>query len=295
MSYGHFFQIPPFEFLYKNPNFRIPLTGNFPEFIGNTIGNADLEPQRTTMYEIGLQQELAENIGITVTAYYKDIRNLLGNEIHVKNEFRKFGKYINRDYGAVRGFTVSFERRLRGGFGANMDYTYQIAKGNASDPNDDFNKAQATPPIESNKQLVPLDWDRRHSLNFTISVGDARTFVISLLGKLGSGLPYTPSFLNQRTGLENSDNRPPFFNLDLYMTRYLKVGHYKLSLFAKIFNLFDTANEIEVFGDTGRAGYTLQRELAPLVRGVNTLDEFFTRPDFYSPPRQIVIGLSSSF
>ena len=27
ISYGHFFQIPPFEYLYLNPNFRIPLTG----------------------------------------------------------------------------------------------------------------------------------------------------------------------------------------------------------------------------------------------------------------------------
>ncbi|MFA4924388.1 MAG: TonB-dependent receptor, partial [Ignavibacteriaceae bacterium] len=38
ISYGHFFQIPPFENLYRNPNFRIPLTGDFPENIGNAIG-----------------------------------------------------------------------------------------------------------------------------------------------------------------------------------------------------------------------------------------------------------------
>ncbi|MFB3057806.1 MAG: TonB-dependent receptor plug domain-containing protein, partial [Ignavibacteriaceae bacterium] len=47
ISYGHFFQIPPFEFLYRNPNFRVPLTGDFPENIGNIIGNSDLEPQMT--------------------------------------------------------------------------------------------------------------------------------------------------------------------------------------------------------------------------------------------------------
>ena len=83
------------------------MTGNFPEFVGNSIGNADLEPQRTVMYEIGLQQEVAENLGVTVTGYYKDMRNLLGNEIHIKNDFRKFSKFINRDYGAVSGITVS--------------------------------------------------------------------------------------------------------------------------------------------------------------------------------------------
>ena len=64
----------------------------------------------------------------------------------------------------------------------------------------------------------------------------------------------------------------------------------------KVFNLFDTLNEIEVFGDTGRAGYTLEltrNQQAP--RGVNTLEEYFTRPDYYSAPRQIVIGASISF
>ena len=37
ISYGHFFQIPPFESLYRNPNFRIPLTGDFPENIGKIL------------------------------------------------------------------------------------------------------------------------------------------------------------------------------------------------------------------------------------------------------------------
>jgi len=80
-SYGHFFQVPPFEFLYRNPNFRIPLTGTFPAAIGNVIGNADLQPQQTTMYEVGLQQELTPFLGVTVTTYYKDIRNLLGMQL----------------------------------------------------------------------------------------------------------------------------------------------------------------------------------------------------------------------
>lgn len=298
ISYGHFFQIPPFEYLYRNPNFRIPLTGDFPEFIGNTIGNADLEPQRTTIYEIGLQQELTSNIGITVTAYAKDIRNLLGQEIHIKNNLKKFGKYVNRDYGAVKGFTFSFEKRLSAGYGVNMDYTYQIAKGNASDPNDAFNKTQgeAGAEVEVNKQLVPLDWDRTHSLNFTVTVGTPNNFITSCIGKLGSGLPYTPSLEDQRTGLENSDNKPTFFNVDLYLTKYFQIYEKSFSLFLKIYNLFDAANETEVFNDTGRAGHTLELTRAQEApRGVNTIKEYFTRPDYYSAPRQIVFGASYAF
>ncbi len=296
ISYGHFFQIPPFEALYKNPNFRIPLTGEFPGDIGNTIGNSDLDAQQTIMYEIGLQQELVENFGITLTGYYKDIRNLLATEIHIKNEFKKFSKLINRDYGSVKGFTISFEKRFSEGIGATVDYTFQIAKGNASDPNDAFNKTQSNPPIEANKQLVPLNWDRRHSLNFTITAGSPGNFIASLVGRLGSGLPYTPSIQNQRTGLENSDSRPAYFNADLYITKYFGIFGKSASIYAKIYNLFDTANEVEVFGDTGRAGYTIELTRAQEVpRGVNSLQEFFTRPDFYSPPRQIIVGASFSF
>ncbi len=248
------------------------------------------------MYEIGLQQQLFSDYGITITAYLKDIRNLLGSQIHVKNNFKKFSKLINIDYGSVKGITVSFEKRFSDGFSATVDYTFQKAKGNASDPNAAFDKAQANPPIEVNKQLVPLDWDRTHALNFTITAGVPGDYIISSIGRWGTGLPYTPSIQNQRTGLENSDNRPSIFNVDLFITKFFKIFDQQLSVFLKVFNLFDTANEIQVFSDTGRAGYTLELTRAQQQpRGVNTLSEFFTRPDFYSAPRQIVLGASLEF
>ena len=296
ISYGHFFQIPPFENLYRNPNFRIPLTGDFPENIGNVIGNADLKPQQTIMYEIGLQQALTDDIGMTITGYYKDIRNLLGTEIYIKNEFRKFSKLVNRDYGSVKGVTLSLEKRFGKGMGAAIDYTFQVAKGSASDPNAAFNNAQANPPIEENKQLVPLDWDGRHTLRFTLTLGVPGDYIASFIGRLGSGLPYTPSLQNQRTGLENSDNKPSYYDVDVYLTKYIEIAGQQFSVFAKIYNLFDTMNENDVFGDTGRAGYTLEltrNQAAP--RGVNTIQEYFTRPDFYSAPRQIIIGAEVSF
>ena len=296
ISYGHFFQIPPFEFLYRNPNFRVPLTGDFPENIGNIIGNTDLQPQQTIMYEIGLQQQLFGDYGVTVTAYLKDIRNLLGSEIHIKNNFKKFSKLINLDFGSVKGFTLSFEKRFSNGFSATLDYTYQDAKGNASDPNDAFDKASANPPIEVNKQLAPLDWDRTHALNFTITAGVIGDYIISSIGRWGTGLPYTPSIQNQRTGLENSDNRPSIFTMDLFITKFFNLLDKQFSIFLKVFNLFDAANELEVFSDSGRAGTTLELTRAQeQPRGVNTLSEFFIRPDFYSAPRQIVLGASLEF
>ncbi len=293
ISYGHFFQVPPFEYLYKNPNFRIASSSDYPNNIGTSIGNADLKPQQTTMYEIGLQQEVFTNFSTNVTVYYKDIRNLLGTEIHVKNNVLAYSKFVNRDYGAVSGFTLSFEKRFINGFGATLDYTYQNAKGNASDPNDAYAKSQSSPPVEVNKQLVSLDWDRRHSINFTITLGDPSDYIASFVGRFGTGLPYTPSIQNARTGLENSDNRPSIFNVDFYFTKYYQVFGYNLSAFVKIYNLFDAENELNVFTDTGRSGTTLELTRAQVApRGANTLGEYFIRPDFYSAPRQVVLGLS---
>jgi hypothetical protein len=133
-------------------------------------------------------------------------------------------------------------------------------------------------------------------LNFTVTVGTAGDFLASAIGKVGSGLPYTPSLQDQRTGLENSDTRPTFFNVDLYLTKYLNIFKTNFSVFIKIYNVFDTANEVDVFTDTGRAGYTLalkQEQSQP--RGVNTLEEYFNRPDYYSAPRQIIFGLGFLF
>jgi outer membrane receptor protein involved in Fe transport len=296
ISYGHFFQIPSFEHLYKNPNFRISEESNLPEEVGRTIGNADLQPQQTTMYEIGLQQELAPNLGVSITAFGKDIRNLLGIEVYKKLNVITFGQYVNRDYGSVKGFTLAFEKRLSDGFGANVDYTYQIAEGDASDPNADYLKATATPKVPSNKQLVPLDWDRRHSLNVELTAGTPNDFIGSFIGRLGSGLPYTPSFENQRTGLENSDNKPTFFDVDIYLTKYVTLLDKVFSIFLKVYNVFDTANEPNVFGDTGRAGYTLElTRQQEQPKGVNTIQQYYTRPDYFSSPRQVVAGASVSF
>ncbi len=298
VSYGHFFQIPNFEFLYSNPDFELYPTSNYgstapPERVPNTIGNADLKPQKTVIYEIGLQQQLSNDIALDVSAYFKDIRNLLGTEILRSITGITYARYINRDYGNVRGVTVSLEKRISGNFGTSVDYTYQIAKGNASDPASAFLDTQAG--REPQKELVPLDWDRRHSLNFTVTVGDAKVYSISFIGRIGSGLPYTPTQQNVRTAVENSERRPAFSTFDLYAYRNFLVSGLNLQAFVRIFNLLDQKNELEIYSDTGRANYTLSALSAGTIFGLNSLNEYITRPDFYSDPRQVLVGFSFEF
>ena len=289
LSYGHFFQTPQFDLMFLNPGYNINATEAF------QVGNPDLKSQRTVAYELGLQQQLTEEIGLDITGYYKDMRNLIGTEIFDIGNGNKYSQYVNRDYGNTRGIIVSLEKRHSNGFSATLDYTFQIAKGNSSDPNSVFLDNQTSPPRESQKQLAPLDWDRRHSLNATATVGTPNDFTVTAIGRFGSGLPYTPSLLNQRTGLVNSESRPSVVTVDMYATKYLQLAGYAVNLFAKIYNLFDSENELDVFSDTGRAGYSLEANFTGRPRGINSVQEYYTRPDFYSAPRQIVVGAGFSF
>jgi len=53
-------------------------------------------------------------------------------------------------------------------------------------------------------------------------------------------------------------------------------------------------NEVNVYTDTGRAGYTIIPSPG-VVRGINTLEEYLIRPDFYCAPRHVILGFSVDF
>lgn len=300
VSYGHFFQIPEFEFLYTNPSRTVNPEEGLASVFNYPFGNADLQPQKTVGYEIGLQQQIGETVALDITAYYKDIRNLLGTEINTiavgeVHSSIQYGRYVNRDYGQVKGLTLMLERRLFRGIAASIDYTYQVARGNASDPRDILLDLQSDPPVESEKQLVPLDWDQTHSLNGQINYQTPIGLTLTVVGKLGSGMPYTPSTAKITSIFENSDKKPSKMTFDLFATKDFKVGPIELNLFLKIYNMFDRLNEKDVYSDSGRASYTQELEDPGEVQGLNTKEEYFNRPDWYGPPRRILIGISTKF
>jgi TonB dependent receptor-like, beta-barrel/Carboxypeptidase regulatory-like domain/TonB-dependent Receptor Plug Domain len=295
IAYGHFFQMPPFQFLFTNPDYIFDPE----EGLNRAFGYPDLEPQRSVAYEIGLQQAFSDVIGVEMTVYFKDIRNLLGTRLEVIKpgfdeafQLERYGRFVNRDYGQVKGFILAFERRLSDGFGLQIDYTFQVAQGNASDPRSALLDEQAG--IEPEKQLVPLDWDRRHQLNTTLTLGTPGNWIATLVGRLGTGLPYTPSLADERIGVENSGRRRGTVTFDLFASKNLSIRGADVSLFARVFNLLDRRNEIQVYTDTGRAFPNLQF-LPGDPQGLNTKDEFLERPNFFSPPRQVTVGLSFSF
>ena len=300
-SYGHFFQIPNFEILYQNPAFRLNSGGS--GLIG-LIGNANLGSQKTINGEIGLKQELTPTSAIEITAFFRDIRDLAGSEtdpIQVDGTSARYGKIINSSFGFIKGLTLRYDQRIAGGFNVGLNYTFQVAKGNSSDPAQAFNAAAAKQQLET--QIVPLPWDQLHTVNIVADYNTASWGFGSVFG-WGSGFPYTPVFTTQQTGVIlptviplNSRRKPTTWSFDLRAHKNFTFGSQKVQIFAFINNLFDIGNENGVFGDTGRATYSLQKAVDSKVFTGNEyyLNQYYNRPEFYNEPRRVTLGARYNF
>ncbi len=296
-SYGHFFQIPNFELLYDNPEYKLdPGTGNL-----GIVGNPELKPQQTISGEIGMQQAFTDEVTMDLTMYFRDIRNLAGtraDEIRLFGGSASYSQFVNSDFGSVIGVILSVTKRLSNNWSATIDYTFQTAKGNASDPRASRNAINDGEQPEI--QLVSLDWDQTNTLNFTFSYDTQDLWGFAFIGRYGSGLPYTPTFSQDVSSLlTNAGLKPSFFNVDLRAYKDFSFGgSLRLSLFLRVINLFDIRNEVDVYDDSGTANFTIDEFLReqqgnpPLV---NTLDEFYRDPTFYSEPRRVEIGASFFF
>ncbi|MBL7976819.1 MAG: TonB-dependent receptor [Bacteroidetes Order II. Incertae sedis bacterium] len=287
-SYGHFFQIPEYGRMYENPDFKVAL-GNFNTF----MGNADLEPQRSTIYELGLQQQLGQNLAIDVTAYYRDVRNLIGAKLYrTYTGSDSYGRYENADFGSVRGLTASLQMvfpafGIRGG----INYTYQSARGNASDPRQAFYDAQGN--NEAARSLIPLDWDLQHSLNGDLTWNQGG-WSAGIIGEFKSGYPFTPTDVQRNPIVEqrNGARYQPEFRLDLRAGRDFKLGDLRAQIFIFADNLLDAYRP-------DRYPRLFQTEIeahrANGLEVINTLKEFRTNPAVQPSPRMIRLGMMLDF
>ena len=297
VSYGHFFQVPNFSFLYENPEFEITNNNN-----GGIIGNAALKPEKTVMYEIGFKQEIAYKTAIDLTIFYRDTRDWVGVSPTIKKyPVGNYRKYENKDYANTRGFTLVLDRQFINGLGGGIDYTWMIAEGTYSNPQDAYFDAQDNQAPRLS--MLPLNWDQTHTLNFRATTG-GKNWVASAIGKLWSGKPYTPEF---KTGTvsgsgafagfaDNSERKPNVFDLDIRASYSINLLGLQSKIYCNIYNLLDLQNEFSVWEDTGRATYTLTAKDVPLTDPgrIGHLQEHLIRPEWYGEPRRINIGLNIS-
>ena len=288
-SYGHFFQMPTMQYLYQNNDYIIDQAQ-----LNSVTGNPDLQAQKTVKYELGVQQVVFPNVALDLSVYYSDIRNLLATEIINTYEGFKYARFTNKDYANVTGIILSVDKRFADYFSAKVDYTLQIAEGNSSDPMSVYNDTRGN--VEPEKTVVPLDWDQRHTVNFSANVGEPGDWIVGFIARYGSGTPFTEgATISNSVRFENGGRKPSSLYFDLKADKNFNLFGIDFHAVLLVYNLFDIHNENSVYSTTGRAGTDMNVKYAGEINGLNTIDEYVQNPGMYSSPRQIKLGLSLVF
>jgi outer membrane receptor protein involved in Fe transport len=328
LNYGQFYQQPNLQDLYvssKYLEYKVKLGGYFYGF-----GNPNLRPERTTAYEVGFQRQMGDNIRMDMTAYYKDVKDLVevanipaGPNARTKN----FSSYRNRDFATIKGVDVGFAMRPINHISGSVNYSLSFAQGTGSVSNSQGNIAwtASQPP----KQTSPLDFDQRHklSMNVDFRLGDDEgpmwgnrrffeNFGINALFNVGSGTPFTPtetynevtlaSVSNLPEGPLNSRYGPWTVNLDLKANRGFNIGGFKFDAYAWVLNVFNNRNPVAVYTSSGSPSTTnwlstnngqgyLETAAGIDVDGETLYRLAENNPSLYSNPRLVRFGLRAGF
>ena len=310
VAYGHFVQMPAYREIFKNPIFSGINIGLLED---REVGNPDLDPERTIKYEMGLQQQVTDFIGIDINLFYKNIRNLLGTEILGTLDNVQYLRTVNRDYGLVRGGTLSLVTRPIGLLlGTSFDITYSDARGSSSSSTDVANVVVAGRSGEVGdffleRNISPLDWDQSLTANLSAQVGVSGNWSVGFISQLATGQPYTPSFLDPSKDFpdnefDNSEEKPFIFTFDLSAEKRFTVRNVQYGLRLQVDNLFNYLNERRVNTISGQADQVVRlaveqadRERVNEAVGLfmNGEDDIF--PHWYSAPRQVRLAITVNF
>ncbi|MBU2502430.1 TonB-dependent receptor [bacterium] len=282
-AYGHFRQFPSVGTMFTNSDYDILARLQAGEVRYGLMGNPDVKPEETVQYEAGYKQVLTPDLGFDLTIYYKDIRELLGVEFIETYTGAEYTRLTNVDFGNTLGVTLAVDHRKVGPLSLALDYTWQQALGNSSDPSETANRAAAGE--DPRPRLVPFNWDQRHTVNLTAALNKPGKYSVSTVVRLASGQPYTPvteaAFgFNSET---NSGRKPTGFLVDLRAEKTIGSGG-NGGVFLRVFNLFDARFfNGPVFATTGSPYYS---------RTVSPSEEIALRnPTRFYPPRRLEFGV----
>ncbi|OGV06593.1 MAG: hypothetical protein A2499_16980 [Stygiobacter sp. RIFOXYC12_FULL_38_8] len=309
-SYGHFYQIGSLSSLYQNDLRWVANVSTIP-----TFGNPNVNPQKSIQYEIGLQQQLTEDFKFDLTAYNKDVRDYIFTQTVYTEKARQYRILTNLAYSNVRGVTLSFLKRrsVEGMFAATLDYTFQIAEGNRTEPEVDLFFSEAAGK-QTETFLVPLSFDRSHLINGTVSLTEPNSWTLGVIYNIQAGTPYTvtlPPSLSTITYEQNSANKSMQWEVDLKFEKFFSFGSLMCSVFLNINNVFDTQNDRSVYASSGKALSNVEQELnshqfddlrSRIARGdqgmidAGYLDQYYSqRPERVNRPREVRLGFSIIF
>jgi len=276
-TYGN--RMNPIEYLFIN------------NFGSSSINNPNLLPEKTVDYELGFQQKLSNSSSLKLSAFYREMRDLVQAYRYSGAYPVNYYSYNNIDFGTVKGYTVMYDLRRSANVWVKASYTMQFADGTGS------NEESASALIRSGQPNLrttnPLSFDRRHAIQTvvdyrfgagrryngpvitrkkddgtekTIKVLEATGLNFTFRG--GSGVPYSksstvyPALLTGGAILQGSLNgsRLPWqFAIDARADRDIALvlgeGEKKreiyMNVYVQVLNVLNTKNVMGVYRATG--------------------------------------------
>lgn len=285
---------------------------------GSVLTNPNLKPEKITNYELGFQQVLSQSSAITISAYYKQTRDLIAlTQYTGADPTNMYYSYDNQDFRTTKGLTINYDLRRIKNVRINANYTLQYADGTTGLPSSTLvSLIRAGYP--NVKMMFPISDDRRHAFklgfDFRYEGGDKyngpvtkrkvkdaegntrvksikwlQNFGVNITGVAQSGAPYTKYYSNTQSTIVGSyrgARLPWVFRIDMTLDKafLIKVGkrNTMLDIFCTINNVLDMKNITGVFGVTGDPddnGYLTDPETQTLIQA--QLDEASYR-NYYS-------------
>jgi len=256
-TYGHYFQVPRFRWLYNNQFWL--MTGAF-----NVIGNPTLKPEKTISYEVGVKTAITPWLVFDITAFYKDIADLVQSKwIYIGNTGQQYTTFVNQDFGSVRGLEFNLTKTPGGGIPwlmpltLSISYTLQFAKANFSSQTSSYVLTWAGIAPEYSEEHY-VDWDERHVVNAvlsydvpiigkTLSSQFVQGYGVSFIYTYGSGTPWSPPYRDVRDVIEKTNTLrfPKRPNLDFRAYKSFSFFGADLRLLVDIYNLLNFRYETE--------------------------------------------------
>ncbi|MGB5895012.1 MAG: TonB-dependent receptor [Ignavibacteriaceae bacterium] len=243
-NYGHFYTLAgaydQFEINYGGP----------PTGIGS-VGNPNLEPERTIAYELGYEQEFSDWFLFRLTGYYKDITNEIGevNYVNFDNSVN-YVTFENDQYQDVRGFEIELRRSWGEWITGWINYTYLVYNVGQVGREVQFQdpRRQAVEGLRNPIQEKPLAQPHANA-NFNImspagwgpTIGDypfldllSVNFLITwATGNYLTWDPLPP--FTEENNLQWSDR----WKVDMRISKTFDISTFEFDLFVDVVNVFD--------------------------------------------------------
>lgn len=265
----------------------------------STLNNPNLLPQRTTEYEIGFKQRLTDKTAVKISAFYRELRDLIQTISYTEAYPITYVAFGNRDFGTTKGFTLEYEMRRTNRITLDANYTLQFANGTGSSTTSGTNLARAGQP--NLRYILPLNYDNRHQIAVRLDYryqtgarykgpvwGNKKVlagFGVNVVMNAISGSPYTrrdapyiittvnPSSEALVEGQINGSRLPWQVTFDSRINKVFSVGKKEGSrksfeVYLQILNLLNAQNVTGVYNYTGSPnddGYLVSPEAQALM------------------------------